>query len=419
MKLKNKVKIKSIIVLMVLLIIFVIPVYKKLTKEKIILKESSISKSNLISFMLETGAGSGTYNESQTTAWPLEGYEFNSEKSYCNNGSIISYLNNKISIKAVGEDKCYAFFDVYFRTFNEIILENNGGVSNIESKATPNYAQSSYSNDGMFLTQDNYGKSYYFRGAVDNNWVLFSGIYWRIIRINGNGSVRLFYSGAVMPTSSESVVQSGSSTGLQTSRFNGASSSGSDNKSKNLFNYTTGAAKTSLEAWYGSTLSQNSNYIDDSGFCNDRTGYADSFGTTPDTQSYTFYGGFVRLANSQTSKNPSLLCPNYNLTVASGALQYPIGLITADEIVMAGNGRVGVDENSTNYNYAVFTYRSYGYWTMTPYSFQTYANVFNQSGGYLNYDWPGQTLYLIPVISIKSQVNVTGSGLWNDPYVVQ
>ena len=48
---------------------------------------------------------------------------------------------------------------------------------------------------GLYKTSDSYGTSYYFRGAVDNNWLYFAGFYWRIIRINGDGSIRLIYTG--------------------------------------------------------------------------------------------------------------------------------------------------------------------------------------------------------------------------------
>ena len=50
-------------------------------------------------------------------------------------------------------------------------------------------------NSGMFKSEDNDGASFYYRGVVDNNWVSFGGFYWRIIRINGDGSIRMIYSG--------------------------------------------------------------------------------------------------------------------------------------------------------------------------------------------------------------------------------
>ena len=42
---------------------------------------------------------------------------------------------------------------------------------------------------------DDYGSSYYYRGNVENNWVKFGGYYWRILRINGDGGIRMIYAG--------------------------------------------------------------------------------------------------------------------------------------------------------------------------------------------------------------------------------
>ena len=42
---------------------------------------------------------------------------------------------------------------------------------------------------------DDYGTSYYFRGNVENNWVKFANSYWRIIRINGDNTLRMIYAG--------------------------------------------------------------------------------------------------------------------------------------------------------------------------------------------------------------------------------
>ena len=43
---------------------------------------------------------------------------------------------------------------------------------------------------------------YYFAGDAKNNWVKFGGYYWRIIRTNYDGSIRLLYSGTATDTTS-------------------------------------------------------------------------------------------------------------------------------------------------------------------------------------------------------------------------
>ena len=123
--------------------------------------------------------------------------------------------------------------------------------SQIESKTAPDFSTATTASDkGMYSAQDDLGTSYYFRGAVDNNWVKYgkytkdmyncnsgtisatdtgnsctkiasSGddIYWRIIRINGDGSIRMIYSGVTPPTESTKVIKT-TDTSLGNSTFN-------------------------------------------------------------------------------------------------------------------------------------------------------------------------------------------------------
>ena len=77
---------------------------------------------------------------------------------------------------------------------------------------TPNFANSSCSSGcqeatvGIYEITDNLGTAYYYRGDVENNYVKFAGFYWRIIRINGDGSIRLIYDGTSAHANGESSV---------------------------------------------------------------------------------------------------------------------------------------------------------------------------------------------------------------------
>ena len=79
------------------------------------------------------------------------------------------------------------------------------------NETTPDFSKIADTNEGIFIAEDDLGTSYYFRGAVDNNWVKFgkdstgTDMYWRIIRINGDGSIRMIYSGTTAPTESTKV----------------------------------------------------------------------------------------------------------------------------------------------------------------------------------------------------------------------
>jgi hypothetical protein len=75
------------------------------------------------------------------------------------------------------------------------ILENEGGASAIISKQKPNFSEVSTTDEGMFSSIDNYGTSYYYRGAVKDNNVIFGGFCWKIVRINGDNTTRMIYNG--------------------------------------------------------------------------------------------------------------------------------------------------------------------------------------------------------------------------------
>ena len=63
--------------------------------------------------------------------------------------------------------------------------------------------ESDKSDKGLYATIDDYGTSYYYRGSVNNNYVYFAGYYWRVIRINGDGSIRLLYAGETKDATGE------------------------------------------------------------------------------------------------------------------------------------------------------------------------------------------------------------------------
>ena len=69
---------------------------------------------------------------------------------------------------------------------------------------TSNFANTATTDEGIYSAQDDYGTSYYFRGATTNNYVKFAGFYWRIVRINGDGTIRLIYDGTSAHANGES-----------------------------------------------------------------------------------------------------------------------------------------------------------------------------------------------------------------------
>jgi len=293
---------------------------------------------------------------------------------------------------------------------------------------------------GLYYTStntENNLRTYYFRGDVKNNYVKFgkdnegNDLYWRIIRINEDGSTRMIYQGT-------SATATGDNATIGTSAFNdkeddnayvgymyGATGQTGDNAyALTHANTNDSRIKTYIDNWY-STKTNLSTYLSthlaDSGFCNDRSLSSE----TDDT--FTFYGSVDRLS---TNKNPQFACPNAandlfttsSSTKGNKALTNPIGLITADEVAYAG-GKYGAS-NSSYYLYTSYT--SDRYWTMTPqfftYEFNEAYMWYGDSDGILNTDvgWVHVDFGVRPVINLKSNVEIVdGNGFVNSPYVIK
>ena len=400
-----------------------------------------LSDLNLIGAYIQEGDDYTPTNEI-----PSSGYEFNGEKSYCtiNNerddtitlSFDMTTQNLTVTPLTTKGTKCYLYFDEQVSAGDTIlakystVLTRTSFSSTVTNTTTGTIYKSA--NESQY---DDDGEVYYFAGNPTDNWFQFgtnsSGqpLYWRIVRINGDGSIRLIYNGT-------STNQTGDSTMINTSQaFNS-----SDNNNMYVgYMYQSGqphgltrnsSIKTTLDSWYLSNLADEAEYLDgNAGFCGDRTPYSGSGTGT----SYTEYAAYNRLINS---KNPSFKCTDKDNDLyttpgsseGNGALivnnsndenyrdetPTPIGLITADEVAFAG-GVYGTS-NSSYYlysNYAV-------YWTMSPYNFDgSIALVFRvSSSGSLN-DYRVPSPYGVrPVINIRANVELTGTGSQDNPFKV-
>ncbi|MDD2208486.1 MAG: hypothetical protein PHG03_01755 [Bacilli bacterium] len=320
---------------------------------------------------------------------------------------------------------------------SDLILAQGGGAEAIEAKGKPLFSVIN-GISGIYADSDEYGTSYYYRGIKDelNNNLIWGGFQWKIVRINGDGSIRLIYNGTEAQFTTNGVVNDGSTdTQIGTSAFNttnnddakyvgymygglnGVASTQRDGTVSKAatYNETSPEIKNIIDNWYSTNISgkEIENNIVDNLFCNDRqsstgTGYG---------KSATDYQGLVRL---NTQKNPTLKCGIKNdcFTVAdtvigNGNLTYPVGLITADEASMAGLVRSLGGEN----NYLL---TDEGFWTMTPYqmysSGSSYANIYLISGA-LALHTAEMIRGVRPVVSIFADARVQGTGTASDPFV--
>ena len=446
---KKKIIYLSIILVLVISVLTLSCIYK--SKDNKYKKEYNTISKGMAIMIKEKGATD--YVQSNSKDIPKGNYVLNEEKTHCeNNGKVTNYdsATGKISLNFVGSDRCYLYFDYEVPPrigYEAILLDNGGGATTVDAakayiegrttSTTPNFATTATTNEGMYAADDDYTattgmKSYYFRGAVDNNWVKFGkytkdmyncnddisftdtgnsctkiasngdDIYWRIIRINGDGSIRMIYSGVTPPTESTKVIKT-----TDTSLGNSSST----------YYY-----ETEINDWYKTTTLETDSatkiLVADKIFCADKTTSSPST-SSPQTPvfrapaQFLYYGAKVRL----NSNKPILTCPTASdkFTVGTsngnGALTYPVGLITADEIVMAGGGA----ENSSYY-----LYTSQNYWSYSPaYTMGDgyYYFYVDSSGDFQSHSISGY-YGARPVISLSSKTKLSGSGTYNDIYTV-
>ena len=308
---------------------------------------------------------------------------------------------------------------------------------------TPGAAVSTASEALLASTEDDYGTSYYFRGEVKNNYVEFANKCWRIVRVGGDGSVKLILHNDNPTGVANPCDAANNSASAAFARYSGETYKSAFNTNYNDnayvgFKYgTVGAGDyalthantnkstilTNLEAWYNDNLSTYEKVIDDTVWCNDKTNVTDTsydpWSMTPNGLGYgankTYYGATQRLVNTSGSAGgtgPSLKC-NGELS----KINSKVGLITADELAYAGyayaknNTTTYLQENATD------TY----WWSLSPDYFNgVHANVWYVYGsnGYFDYSSVSNTNGVRPSISLKSTTNVTGEGTSSSPYII-
>ena len=354
-------------------------------------------------------------------------------------------------------------------------VSGNSGVKVNQNDNTETEGQGD-GTKGIYVSEDDFGTSYYFRGAVENNYVKFGtynedfyigsnddttvigtncnnipydceklasagdNMYWRIIRINGDGSIRIVYAGTEayangnedQPTSH--IGYSAYNTNYNDNTYVGymygiASSSSYEETHKNTNNST---IKTYIDNWYKTYLNSYTDYLQDTIYCNDRSVTSvSSFAGMELTGNGT---GTTLTAYSDLTRNwvnspatPSLKCTNMNdrFTVntsnGNGALTYPVGLITTDEAVLSGGKAFDVANNSYITNTEYYLFDNFWYWSMTPEAFagdyalvdRVYDNG-NVSDASVNYNLGA----VRPVVSLRPDAISGGNGTMSNPFFV-
>ena len=308
---------------------------------------------------------------------------------------------------------------------------------------------------GIYKSEDDFGTSYYFRGAVDNNYVKFADFYWRIIRINGDGTIRMIYAGTEAHTNGES----GTDSRIGTSKYNvnyqdngyvgymygnfttptncstddnnvTTCTGGSTSYEEAHANINDSTIKTYIDSWYNTYLSNYAYAIADTIYCNDRSVTpVESFagialtGTGKGTEN-TAYSGLTR---GYISHNPSLKCVNKNdrftvkNNIGNAKLTNPIGLISSDEVIMGGLTNYDFVNDAYIANPDSYLTTDYWYWTLTPLAaaggdagvINVFDGILRGGDGVLNGGG------VRPVVSLSSDAISGGNGTINNPWIAE
>ncbi len=416
---------------------------------------------------------------------PTMGYKL-SEDSYCEvNGKPIEeveieYVNSEINISHLTEKgtKCYIYFDSLVKEMLGKLETSKGSKYTIDAMPNPitgPYDESTENPEGkekLYTSPDNYGTSYVFRGNNDdvNNWVTFANHTWRIIRINGDGTLRLIFQCA----EPNCETTEGETTNATTSAYKSAPYD--DNT---YIGYYYGTAKSeeypnpkyeeahsnttpsniaeAVQTWYNGigSMSGYTDYLEGStGWCNDRTVVKNVFngyngdGTGETATGYAPISRLMTTDRWRKNQYSTLKCgvkmsetspsdvegfksfdeidlnslkrdlfTTIGSNVGNQSLDVPAALITSDEVMMVG-GFGGTA--STDY----WLYTNQYYWTMSPSRYNVtgkLVHVFRVlNGGDLN----GFAVYgnhgVRPVINLKSNIEFSGgNGKSGSPFVVK
>ena len=317
---------------------------------------------------------------------------------------------------------------------------------------------------------DDYGTSYYFRGNADNN-VIFGkwqvdqyvgfdstdrydfnyysslnsctsatsnnvdcqkiisvgdDMCWRILRVNGNGTIRMIYSGtanngicnnsllenmAIGSTNYNTAINDNAYVGYMFGAI------GASTYTATHANTNSSIIKTIIDGWYNVNLASVNDKINDTEFCADRS-LASGTGIGSVSSQYAGY------SRKTTTHVPSLICTNKNdrftvtdTTTGNGNLTYPVGLITMDEIALAGSS---ITYGTNNPSTFLYTYDK-SFWTITPNSGGSDTTVY--LGGYegnIGYSRVNVNYGIRPVINLNAGTLIlAGDGTTNKPYIVK
>ena len=305
------------------------------------------------------------------------------------------------------------------------IMEDN---SNIKTRTDFSTTYTDVNIGTMYKAKEENTDVYYFAGDARNNWVKFGGYYWRIIRTNSDGSIRLLYAGTRTDTTQGYISRTNTynevhSDAIDVGYMYGTSGSLESNRT----NENSSSMKELIDNWYKNNLTSYTKYLSSTAvYCNDRKVTNDTYVSSGSDFNFDAY---KRIAEDKT---PTYNCANINDAFSAGnknaKLTYPIALMTADEISYAG-GVFKLDNHNVWYNYNSNNEKitDIWWWLMTPWNYLNWykkPTVFvaykgGQIGG-SRVSEDAENGAVRPVISIKGEnIWKSGDGSAEHPYEIE
>lgn len=296
-------------------------------------------------------------------------------------------LNYTIVITNEGED---TFFGADLLVYNEYSLEVANSFKetilrdNQFGELVSPIGTVSTTNEGLLVSEDELGQTYYFRGSVDNNYVKMNNLMFRIVRINGDGSVRLVLDNTLEDNS------------YYLRRIN------KTNEYLNNMIFDNSDIKKVFDEWYNTNLLSVDNYIASSNFCYDNAFYLQN-------ESEYFTNSYDRIYVSNAA----------SLNCQEGIYVGKVGLLSIDEVIYAGASKDGTNNSYYLYNPSILN----NWWTMSSSKVNIQSNNVNNylitSGGGIDLEGKLNSSYGIrPVISLDKSVKVSGAGTLENPYEI-
>ena len=397
-------------------------------------KEQSVVKTTVGDFIYGDVVINAYIDGEYSSTIPGKNDDYVVDKVSCDNGAVGKWNNDKWGLLTTNlskRTKCNVYFKKVVSKVPDIIaqLDTTGKCPTMNADGSVNVTGVEATNGYLCKAKDAYGDSYYYRGNVTNNYVKFADKYWRIVRINGDGTVRVIYDG----TSAHANGESSRDRQIGFSTFNGM-------HDDNVFvgymygqmdapTYTATHANTNdssikayIDNWYKTNIvgTTNEQYLADNVFCNDRSIAGDSSetGYGISETAYRWSDGPWESYGKYNNKM-MLTCPQQNdaFTVSdtskgNGALTYPVGLLSTDEIVLAGGW------NTANSGY--YLYSGYEWWASSPYRLYgggagvRYVNSDGDTD--VNDNYVSVRYGVRPVFNLKAEALKYGDGTASNPY---